>query len=100
MQYNYIVKPVVVSKVRQFYRNVQKKYRNTYSYQDRLQYINRAVDNIGAIEQTLPRRRPTLQRWQRYHMAKADNWYYAYTIEGDTIIIQDACHAQNMHENL
>ena len=24
--------------------------------------------------------------------------YYAYTIDGDTITIQDACHAQNMHE--
>ena len=23
-------------------------------------------------------------------------WYFAYTIEGDTIFIQDACHAQNM----
>lgn len=23
---------------------------------------------------------------------------YAYTIEGDTIVIHDACHRQNMHE--
>jgi len=24
--------------------------------------------------------------------------YYAYIIEGDTIKVVDACHAQNMHE--
>ena len=27
-----------------------------------------------------------------------DKWYFAYTIDGDTIFIEDACHAQNMHE--
>jgi len=30
-------------------------------------------------------------------MANTDKWYFAYTIEGDTITIVDACHAQNMH---
>lgn len=34
----------------------------------------------------------------QWHMANTDKWYYAYTIDGDTITIQDACHAQNMHE--
>ena len=29
-------------------------------------------------------------------MAHAGNWYYAYSIEGNTIVIHDACHAQNM----
>ncbi len=29
-------------------------------------------------------------------MANTDKWYYAYTIEGDTITVVDACHAQNM----
>lgn len=36
---------------------------------------------------------------QGYYMANTDKWYYAYTIDGDTITIQDACHAQNMHED-
>ena len=31
-------------------------------------------------------------------MANTDKWYYAYTIEGDTITVIDACHVQNMHE--
>jgi hypothetical protein len=29
-------------------------------------------------------------------MANTDKWYYAYIIDGDTITVVDACHAQNM----
>ena len=32
-------------------------------------------------------------------MAHSGHWYYAYTIDGDTITIHDACHEQNMHED-
>ena len=53
---------------------------------------------IYTIERSLPRRRPTISRWAGYHMANTDKWYYAYTIEGDTITVIDACHVQNMHE--
>lgn len=53
---------------------------------------------IYAIERTLPRCRPTIRRWEGYFMANTDKWYYAYTIEGDTITVVDVCHAQNMHE--
>ena len=38
-------------------------------------------------------------RLQGWHMAHAGTWYYAYTIDGDTITIQDACHQQNLHED-
>ena len=31
-------------------------------------------------------------------MANTSKWYYAYRIEGHSIIVVDACHAQNMHE--
>ncbi len=34
----------------------------------------------------------------RYYMAHAGKWYFAYTIEGEKIVVHDACHAQNMHE--
>ena len=37
-----------------------------------------------------------VDRWKGYHMANTDKWYFAYTIDGDTITIVDACHAQNM----
>ena len=37
-------------------------------------------------------------QYKCYYMANTDKWYYAYTIEGDTITVVDACHAQNMHE--
>lgn len=54
--------------------------------------------NIYSIEKTLPRRQPTLKRWQNYFMAHSGQWYYAYTINEDIITVVDACHAQNMHD--
>ncbi len=63
------------------------------------QNIDEAIDAMYQIEQTLLRREPTLERWKGYYMANTDKWYFAYTIEGDTITIVDACHAQNMHNN-
>lgn len=61
--------------------------------------IDEAADSIYQIEQTLLRRKPTISRWKGYFMANTDKWYFAYTIDGDTITIVDACHVQNMHEN-
>ena len=29
-------------------------------------------------------------------MANTKKWYYAYVIDGDTILIEDACHAQKI----
>ena len=52
MQYNYAIKPLVIRKVRSFYRNVCKKYPNIYSYYDMLRYINKTVDAIYCIEQS------------------------------------------------
>lgn len=62
--------------------------------------VNEAYDAMFQIEQSLLRRRPTIQRWQQagWHMAQAGKWYYAYSINEDTITIEDACHQQNMHE--
>ena len=60
--------------------------------------IDDAIDGMLQIEKTLLRRKPTLSRWKRYHMANTDKWYFAYTIDDDTITIVDACHAQNMHQ--
>ncbi|MBQ9666237.1 MAG: hypothetical protein IJV33_07185 [Bacteroidaceae bacterium] len=74
------------------------KYRHTYSYEDMERNVRDAVFSIYTIEKTLPRRQPTISRWAGYYMANTDKWYYAYTIEGDTITIVDTCHAQNMHE--
>ena len=55
-------------------------------------------DAIYCIERTLLRREPTLSRWKGYHMANTDKWYFAYTFDGETVTVVDACHAQNMHE--
>ena len=96
MQYSYIIKPLAVRKVRSFYRNVCHKYPNIYSYPDMLGYINKTVDAIYCIEQSVLRRKPTIERWKKWHMAHAGHWYYAYSIDGDVITIHDACHEQNM----
>lgn len=97
MSYKYVIKALAVRKVRSFYRNVSLKYPNTFTYEDMLRYVNTTVDNIYGIEQTVLRRKPTIERWNQWYMARTGNWYYAYSIDGDTIIIHDACHAQNMH---
>jgi len=60
--------------------------------------IDDAIASILRIEQSLPRRKPTLERWKNFHMAHEGQWYYAYTVGEDTVTVEDACHAQNMHE--
>ena len=44
------------------------------------------------IEKTLHRRKPTITRWQEqgWHMANTEKWYYAYTIDNDTIRVKFA----------
>ena len=96
----YIIKTKCLSKIAEFYRNVSKKYKHTYSAPLMHKNMEDATNAMYKIEQSLIRRKPTITRWQQqgWHMANAGQWYYAYTINGDTITIQDACHQQNMHE--
>ena len=96
----YVIRKQCHIKIEEFYRNVAKKYRYTYSRQLMQKNVLDATKALYQIEQTLIRRKPTLSKWQNqgWHMANTDKWYYAYTIDGDTITIQDACHAQNMHD--
>ena len=79
-QYKYLYTKRTAAKIRSFYKNVAKKYRHTYSLEDMERNVR---DAFFAI-------------WAGYHMANTDKWYYAYVIEGDTIKVVDACHAQNM----
>ena len=97
MLYKYIYKKRAVVKIRTFYKNVAKKYRHVYSYEDMERNVRDAILSIYEIEKSLPRREPTLSRWTGYHMANTERWYYAYNINGDTITVVDACHVQNMH---
>ena len=94
----YIIRKRCAQKITTFYRNVSKKYKHTYSLELMEKNVNDAYDSMFQIEKTLLRREPTLSRWVGYHMANTDKWYFAYTIEGDTVTIADACHAQNMYE--
>ena len=93
----YIIKPRAARKIYTFYGNVAKKYRHTYDKTDYMRNVHDALTSICDIENGLLRRKPTLVRWKEYHMANTDKWYFAYTIDDDTITIIDACHAQNMH---
>ena len=101
MQYKYEVRPSASRSVWIFYRHVALKYRHTFDTEDIVRNAQRVIQNMGRIEQSLLRRRPTLKRWQDqgWHMAHAGHWYYAYTINEDTVTIEDARHEQNMHED-
>ena len=92
------IKKQCFRKVNAFYHNVAKKNKHTYSEEMMHQNIDDAIDSMYQIEQSLLRREPTLSRWANYHMANTDKWYFAYTFDGNTVTIVDACHAQNMHE--
>lgn len=96
-EYKYVIKARAQLKIRLFYQNVARKYQHTYDMDDLIRDVQNAAFGIYQIENTLLRRKPTIERWAGYHMAHKGMWYYAYTIEGDTIFIEDACHAQNMH---
>ena len=60
--------------------------------------IDDAIDSMFRIEDSLLRRKPMLRRWKGLYLANTDKWYYAYTFDGETVTVVDACHAQNMHE--
>jgi hypothetical protein len=96
--YNYVIKPLAQRKIRSFYQNVAKKYKHTYDFNDLVRDIEVAIMSVYQIEKTLLRREPLLSRWAGYYMANTDKWYYAYTFDGETVTIVDACHAQNLHE--
>ena len=95
--YKYKVSPRCYQIIYSFYHHVALKYRHDYSEEDMHRNIDETVDSMYEIERTLLRREPTLTRWKGYYMANTDKWYFAYLVEGDTVKIMDACHAQNMH---
>ena len=100
MQYKYEVRPRAARKIWSFFRHVALKYRHTFDTEDIVKNAQRAIRNMGLIEQSLLRRKPVIEQWKKegWHMANAGKWYYAYTIANDSIIIEDACHSQNVHE--
>jgi hypothetical protein len=94
----YVIRKRCAQRITTFYRNVSKKYKHAYSLELMEKNVHDAYDSIFEIEKTLQRREPTISKWKGYHMANTDKWYYAYIIEGDTVTVVDARHAQNMHD--
>ena len=79
-----------------------KKYSHTFSYELMVKNISDAYNAIYQIENRLLRRQPTISHWNGLFMTTSRDrkWYFVYRIEGYTIYVEDACHAQNMHESL
>lgn len=94
----HIIKPRAARKIYTFYGNVAKKYCHTFDKIDYMNNVSEALKAIYRIENGLLWRVPTISRWAGYHMANTDKWYYAYTFDGETVTVVDACHAQNMHD--
>ena len=63
LQYKYLYTKRTAAKIRSFYKNVAKKYRHTYSFEDMERNVREAFFAIYAIERSLPRRKPTISRW-------------------------------------
>ena len=102
---NHAIRQQVLSKISNFYHNVAKKYKHTYSEELMHKNIDDAYNSIYLIENGLMRREPTISRWKKkglfmatYFVKNRSRWNFAYRIDGDTIYVEDACHAQNMHE--
>ena len=92
----YKIHPQCLTNIKRFYRNVAKKYPNTYSRELMRKNVIDAIQSMYKIEAGLLRRTPTISRWEGCYMANTSRWYYAYKIIDDKIIVLDACHAQNM----
>lgn len=96
----YKISKKALYEINKFYHNVAKKYRNTWSKEDVKKYINQTKSAIYQIENGLPRRKPSMQRWHGLYMttSKDKRWNFAYRIQDDTVYVEDASHAQNIHE--
>ena len=92
----HIILPQCIEAIDDFYHNVAKKYAHTYSAELMHKNIDEAFDSMYMIENTLQRRTPTISKWQGYYMANTKKWYFAYKVFNDTVVVIDACHAQNM----
>ena len=92
----YLIHPRCKANIYSFYHNVARKYANTYPVELMHKNASEAISSIYKIENGLLRRKATREIWSEYYMANTKKWYFAYKIIGDTIIVLDACHAQNM----
>lgn len=92
----YIILPQCIRNIKSFYHNVARKYSSSYSTELMHKNIDEAVDSMYLIENGLMRRIPTKNSWDGCFMANTKKWYFAYKLFDDTVVVIDACHAQNM----
>ena len=92
----YLILPQCTANIKKFYLNVAQKYAHTYSSEMMHKNVDEAIDSMYQIENGLSRRYPIIDKWDGCYMANTRKRYLAYTIFDDTIVVIDACHAQNM----
>lgn len=93
---NYVILPQCVANIKRFCRNVARKYAYSYSLEQMHKNVDETIDAMYKIENGLHRRVPTIERWKDCYMANTSKWYFAYKVFGETVVVMDACHAQNM----
>lgn len=99
MPYRYVIRKRASNKFHSFYRNVSRKYKHVYSFEQMCKNIADAYSGAYQIENGLLREKPSIKRWEgKGWMAHSGRWFYLYRIKNETIYIIDACHSQNMHE--
>ena len=96
-----VISKVASNKIRQFYRNMHKKYRHSWGTEEIHRLIDRTITEMSYIENGLRRTNPTISRWQGFYMAQSRNkrWYFAYRIDGEKAYVEDACYMSGMHES-
>ena len=90
-----ILEPVY-NQIRQFYRNVHKKYRHVYGKE---QIRARIINSFNAINKLYGYKLlsdPILEKWNGMGRVVIGKWHFAINIKGNKVIVADACHEQNM----
>lgn len=104
----YIIKQQAINSICSFYDNtVNKAHKHVYSLSDYNNFVDKTyndamligtkTDKVKSNINTKMLNTKLFQEWAKsgYLVAASKKWYYAYTINGDTIIVHDACHKQN-----
>jgi len=89
----------VYDEISKFYYNVSLKYLHTYGYEEIDKLIKNNINKIRSINANSLLCEPLLDKWENYSRVVVDKWNFAIDIKDNKVIIVDACHAQNMHNN-
>lgn len=87
------------SAIFKFYNNVGKKFINAYSREDINKLIEKKFLPITKLDKTRLISDPGLNKWKGYGRVVIGKWHFAIDIKDNKVVVVDACHQQNMHNN-